>query len=235
LERFTRSARLDPREANTAWLTCFTDEWKDFLYTPEFARRLRGAATARSLGRWYEGSGDPLDDVFYADLSQPLADGLLYKVDIAAMASALEVRSPFLEQGLVRFAMALPPSRKTGFKTGKKLLRAAYAGLLPDATLRARKAGFGLPVDRWLRGPLRALSHDTLLAGRAVTRGYLRAGAVAELLRAHDSGEANHDDRIWALLCLELWIRGVVEAGASAVDGVQATGATTAGIREARR
>ena len=69
----------------------------------------------------------------------------------------------------------------------------------------------GLPVDRWLRGPLRAMTHDLLLSGRCVSNGYLRAPALARLLREYDEGTANHDDRIWALLCLELWLRVVVE------------------------
>ena len=114
----------------------------------------------------------------------------------------------------MRLAIGIPAHRKVGRRRGKAILREAYAGLLPEATLRGRKAGVGLPVDRWLRGPLREMSHDLLLDGRFVSRGYFDGRAVLGLLKEHATGRVNHDDRIWALLCLEIWFRTVVEGSA---------------------
>ncbi len=108
-----------------------------------------------------------------------------------------------------------PGRAQGGAPRGKQVLRDAYAGLLPDGTVRGRKAGFGLPVDRWLRGPLNGMARELLLGARCGARGYFDQEAVAALLREHESGRANHDDRLWALVCLELWFRGVVEGEAN--------------------
>ena len=65
-----------------------------------------------------------------------------------------------------------------------------------------------------MRGPLKEMSRDLLLDGRFVARGYFEGRAVKRLLEDHETGRANNDDRIWSLLCLEIWFRGLVEAGA---------------------
>jgi asparagine synthase (glutamine-hydrolysing) len=67
--------------------------------------------------------------------------------------------------------------------------------------------GFGVPLDSWFRGELRAFTRQILLDGRTLGRGYFRPGAVAQLLAEHDAARANHGPRLWALLVLELWRR----------------------------
>lgn len=215
LERFVRGSAMEPLEANNALLTVFSDAQKRSLYTASFGGRMLDVDSVNLLRRFYADSPDPLDDILYADLCLGLPDQLLPKVDIAAMASALEVRSPFLDRDLVRLALALPSHLKVGRRRGKHILRAAYTGRLPRRTLAGRKAGFGLPVDRWMRGPLKEMSRDLLLDARAASRGYFEGRTLLRLLDEHDSGRANHDDRIWALLCLEIWFRTFIDAGSS--------------------
>ena len=227
LERFVQGSAMEPLEANNTLLTVFSDTEKSALYTAGLDARMLDIDSVNLLRRFYADAADPLDDILYADLCLGLADQLLPKVDIAAMASALEVRSPFLDRDLVRLALALPSRLKVGRRRGKQILRAAYSGRLPKRTLAGRKAGFGLPVDRWMRGPLREMSRDLLLDGRSAARGYFQRGTIERLLEEHVSGRANHDDRIWALLCLEIWFRTFIDAGASA--------ASTAGRESAGR
>ena len=214
LDRFAAAGAAGPLEANGVWLSCFSREEKGRLCGAEFRARMSGVDSLDLLRGLYRGDGDFLDDVFYADMNLLLPDDLLLKVDIASMASSLEVRSPLLSRPLVDFAARIPSGEKVGRRRGKEILRRAYDGLLPAPIVRGRKAGFGLPVDRWLRGPLRAMVRDLIPRGCAVGRGYLDPSSVAELLDEHESGRANNDDRIWALLCLELWLRTFVGAGA---------------------
>ena len=94
-------------------------------------------------------------------------------------------------------------------RTGKWFLRHAYRGRIPDVVLRARKAGFGLPIDHWFRGRLHETAADLLLGADARSRVYLKRDAVAAVLKIHRSGQRNYDEMIWTLLILELWLREI--------------------------
>ncbi|MGH2516456.1 MAG: asparagine synthase-related protein, partial [Ktedonobacterales bacterium] len=92
--------------------------------------------------------------------------------------------------------------------------------LLPDEILTRRKMGFALPVDRWLRGPLRDFSWDVLTSERAKQRGVLDARQVRTLLAAQQhEATANNGSRIWALLCFELWCRAYLDGEGYAGGG----------------
>jgi asparagine synthase (glutamine-hydrolysing) len=67
--------------------------------------------------------------------------------------------------------------------------------------------GFPVPVGAWLRGPYRFILDELVLGPRALARGQFDAGALRQLVAAHVSGEANHAERLWALINLELWQR----------------------------
>ena len=231
-QRFVEALGRDPLEANAAWLACF-DEAAIARLAPDGigARpgaspddRARDARVPDSESRAAEEgpfavlkdawptTGTPLERVLYADLVRTLPDRMAFKLDIGTMSVALEARSPFLDRDLVEWAARLPGRFKVSPTRGKRLLRRAYRGELPGEVLHAPKAGFGLPVDRWLRGPLREMASD-LLTGPSAVRSYAEPRAVAPLLEEHLSGRRNHDDRLWALLCLELWHRTFIDRG----------------------
>lgn len=138
-----------------------------------------------------------------------LPGDLLVKMDIAAMSSSLEARSPFLDHKLIDFVTHLPPNMKVRDGESKYLLRRLMRGVLPDDVLKRRKMGFGVPVGRWMRGPMRQLVEDTLLT--MPDRPMVDRLVVHRLVREHLSGRFNHTPRLWALLMLELWFRYVVE------------------------
>jgi asparagine synthase (glutamine-hydrolysing) len=145
-----------------------------------------------------------------ADVVGYLAGDLLVKMDIATMANSLEARSPFLDQELVAFVASLPRSYRVTPRRSKILLREAMRGILPSETLTRAKMGFGVPVGPWLRGPLRPLLHDVLLASDARVRPYVQPAAVRQLAEEHTSGRADHTPFLWCLLMLELWFRECV-------------------------
>jgi asparagine synthase (glutamine-hydrolysing) len=165
-----------------------------------FHRLLEAASAPDELGRLLE-----LDTQTY------LVDDIFTKVDIASMQHALEVRCPLVDHQLLEFAATVPSSLKMRGFRGKWLLRQAVSDLLPASILDRRKRGFSIPHARWLRGELRSMLHDTLLAPRAYQRGQLQRPYVERLIAEHDSGQVDHGLRLWNLLWLELWHRQFVD------------------------
>jgi asparagine synthase (glutamine-hydrolysing) len=140
-----------------------------------------------------------------------LPGDLLAKVDIAAMAVSLEGRSPFLDHELVEFAARLPASFKLYGGRGKRVLREAVADLLPAEVLNRPKMGFGAPIGAWFRGDLRELAADTLFSAQSLGRGLFRPEPVRALWDEHQAGRRDRSAPLWALVCLELWFRELVD------------------------
>jgi asparagine synthase (glutamine-hydrolysing) len=136
-----------------------------------------------------------------------LPHDILTKVDIAAMACALEVRCPFLDHRVATFAAGLPWAFKQDGAARKRLLQAACRDLLPAAVFDRPKRGFGVPLATWLRGGLEPLLREVLLDPGVAARGFLNPGGVAALLEEHTGGRADHSYPLWALLVFELWCR----------------------------
>jgi asparagine synthase (glutamine-hydrolysing) len=164
------------------------------------------------------GAGDPVHDLMYLDVKTWLPDDVLVKTDRMSMAASIEARVPFLDHRVVEFAASLPASVKVRSLGTKALLRRALGRDLPSATLGRRKRAFLVPLRHWLGGELRELLHDTLTSGAARARGLFRAEAVLRLLEEHGTGRHDHSRALWTLLCLELWLRNVLDAPAAAHD-----------------
>ncbi len=147
-----------------------------------------------------------LNQLLYADTKTYLHE-LLMKQDQMSMAASIESRVPFLDHPLVEFTARLPQRLKLRGSTTKWILREAMKDMLPPEILSRRKMGFPVPVGAWLKGQFRPLLDDYLLSERALGRGLFRPDAVRELVREHCAGHANHDERLWALLNLEIWQR----------------------------
>ncbi|MEO8799623.1 MAG: asparagine synthase C-terminal domain-containing protein, partial [Polyangiaceae bacterium] len=188
----------------------FTPEEKDALYLPAMTAA-RTNETAERFARILSASTRPsaLGRLIDLDWQTYLVDDINVKIDIAAMAYALEVRCPFLDTDVVEFAARLPDKMLMRFQ-GKRLLRRAVKGLVPKAILTRKKKGFGLPLKRWMKTDLAAMTHDLLLDKTARERGLFEPKEVKRLL---DSVDSEHDapDRIWTLLMLELWFRELMD------------------------
>lgn len=154
---------------------------------------------------------DAVNARLLADLEVFLPGDLLPKVDRMSMAHSLEVRVPYLDNKVADLVLGVPGWRKVGFLRGKRLLRDAARHLLPTDVLSRRKQGFEVPIDAWLRGPLREPLLDTLTPSAVERRGLWRASHVSALLRAHLDGTADHGEQLWLLLALELWMREVLD------------------------
>ncbi len=134
-----------------------------------------------------------------------LPDDILTKVDRASMACGLEVRAPFLDARLVDFVEPLPSAYKYGHGGTKRLLKRAASGRLPASVLGRPKKGFGIPVARWLRGPLGPWLDRLLGPDRLSQQGIFRPAEVARLVAEHRSGVRDHRKPLWTLLMFQLW------------------------------
>ena len=133
-----------------------------------------------------------------------LPDDVLTKVDRASMAVSLEVRAPLLDHRLVEFVWRLPADLRVRDGQGKWLLRQVLARHVPAALTDRPKAGFSVPLDAWLRGPLRDWAEALLAPPRLRALGICTAPVAAAWAR-HLAGSANLAERLWAVLMLVAW------------------------------
>src|SRR5690606_20919106 len=148
--------------------------------------------------------------LLYADVSTYLHE-LLMKQDQMSMAASIESRVPFLDHQLAEFASGLPQRLRLSGTTTKVVLRRAMKDLLPPEILSRKKMGFPVPVGAWLRGPYRHLLDEYVTGSRALDRGLFDADVVRTVVQTHVRGEADHAERLWSLLNLEIWHRIFLE------------------------
>jgi asparagine synthase (glutamine-hydrolysing) len=157
--------------------------------------------------RYFEETpGSTLDRMSHVDLQTYLVE-LLMKQDQMSMAASVESRVPFLDHRLVEHVVRTPDRFKIHGLTTKVLLREALRDRIPKEILRRRKLGFPVPFGRWAREQFAPLVRATLLSPQARARGILDARVVERFVAEHEAGVANHSDRLWILLNLEMWQR----------------------------
>jgi asparagine synthase (glutamine-hydrolysing) len=139
------------------------------------------------------------------DLETYLPDDILTKVDRAAMAVSLETRIPFLDHELVEFAWRLPFRQKVRNGRGKWILRQLLQRYLPVDLIERPKMGFSMPVDQWLRGPLREWAEELLAPSRLQAEGFFDPEKIREAWRLHQSGQANLRGPLWSALIFQAW------------------------------
>jgi asparagine synthase (glutamine-hydrolysing) len=155
-------------------------------------------------------SRNALDQALAVDIARSLPDRLLYKMDIATMASSLEARAPLLDYRLVEWTARLPRSFKQRGRERKRLISDALARHIPESYFKRPKMGFSAPIPAWLRGPLSELTSETLLSQASRDRGIADPATVERLVLRHRSGE-DHTQGLWAMLMLELWFQEFVD------------------------
>ena len=173
---------------------------------PEPERLVRAGrepATVHSAAHLYPRTAGIVEHMMAVDGVTYLPDDILVKVDRASMAVSLEGRIPLLDRDIVEFAAGLPISMKIRPGAVKWALRQVLGRYVPTALFDRPKAGFGLPIDDWLRGPLKAWAEDLLAA--PLVRENLDWSLVEATWRSHQSRRRNHAYELWDVLMFAAW------------------------------
>jgi len=148
---------------------------------------------------------DKMTRLQYLDLRLYLQESILVKVDRASMACSLEVRAPFLDRGVVEFVMGLPSDWKLRGFTSKYLLKRGLERILPKEIVDRKKKGFGVPIAKWVKGPLKDLFSAVLEPSKIRQEGLLDGEYVSLLLQTHLLNQRDNRKLLWTLLVWELW------------------------------
>jgi asparagine synthase (glutamine-hydrolysing) len=158
------------------------------------------------LRAWIDtGPGTLLQRMRGSDGLHYMPGAVLPKVDRMSMQHALEVRTPFLNGELARFAERLPDSVLVSDGGGKRVLKEVSYRYLPRELIDLPKQGFGLPVSRWGREPLLALAGDMLGSESRLRAAFGDSGIDQFLTRQNGQGYATY--QVWSALMLESWLR----------------------------
>ena len=164
------------------WPTALTDK-NQWATLPEFEQRM-----------------------MYLDFITYLPDDILVKVDRAAMGVSLETRVPFLDHRVIEFAWRLPLAMKIHAGKGKWLLRQLLYKYVPRELIERPKTGFGVPLEKWLRGELREWAEDLIAEDRLRREGFFNVALVRTRWHEHLSGQRNWQYYLWPVLMFQAWL-----------------------------
>jgi asparagine synthase (glutamine-hydrolysing) len=198
---------FDARSAYANTLSLCRPPLRRQLLAPDLARELNGHEPEQLIRDSYAAASpdDPLGGMIAADVATLLPDDFLVKVDRSSMAHGLEARPPLLDHELLELTARIPSRWKVRRGETKWLFKQTFRQQLPAPILGRRKQGFEIPIDAWLRGPLREMFEAAVLTPQSSVADLLNQGAVRRLYQAHLSGVGRHGAVLWAALVLARW------------------------------
>ena len=192
-------------EAYLHSISVTTDEQRLLMFSPQFKTELQGYQAIDTFNHYAERSptDDPLSMIQYIDMKTYLPGDILTKVDRASMAHSLEVRVPILDHKFVEWASGIPSDLKLKGQEGKYILKKSLESHLPNDVLYRPKMGFGVPLEKWFRGPLKQRIKSSITEGGLAETGIFNQQYLELLVDQHMSGQREHSAALWALLMFE--------------------------------
>lgn len=149
--------------------------------------------------------GDRLNSILYSDLKDSLPGDMLTRVDRMSMKNSLEVRVPFLDHRVVELAFQMPGSLKLKNGKTKYILKETFKDILPASLYRRPKAGFEVPISRWLKNELKFLLDQYLAENKIQNQGIFDSKIIKQLVGQHLSGKTDTSWMLWNLIVFQCW------------------------------
>ncbi len=201
-DRVHKVAQVLSLETQEAMYLDFVSHWRDPAGMTVGGTEPPTAFTDPSRGAKIDGL---LSRMMYLDLVTYLPDDILVKVDRATMGVSLESRAPFLDHRVVEFAWRIPPRLRVRKGRGKWPLRQLLQRYVPLALFDRPKMGFGVPIDHWLRGPLKDWAAALLDQSRLKREGFFDPRPIMQKWSEHQNGSRNWHYWLWDVLMFQAW------------------------------
>jgi asparagine synthase (glutamine-hydrolysing) len=206
-QRFLRGVGVPPSQLLSHWVGSFDrDEIQTLMCPPPATDVYAG------LDDGYPATGDPVSRLLHSFQMQFLTSSICNHADKASMMVSQELRSPFLDTELMRFANRLPVWMKVRRGETKVLLRRYLARAGLRGTAGRPKRGFTVPVASWLTTSLRSWANDLLEPSRLAADGFFEPKVVRRLWDEHQARRQNHAKALWTLLVFQHWLHVVYPA-----------------------
>ncbi|MBN1269085.1 MAG: asparagine synthase (glutamine-hydrolyzing) [Kiritimatiellae bacterium] len=209
VQQFLKGAGISPEIRFFMWMGCYGNDQKARLFTDDVRRSLLRTNPFEDVINYVRQSGlvNDFQRILYLCMKMYMQDQCLVKVDRASMAHSLEVRVPFLDHNLVEYACSIQSVYKLKGFTTKYVLKRAMRDILPRQIIRRRKAGFMIPLAKWLKEDLRDLVEDTCSPQALGEDGLFNPDYVRQMVNDHVNHVRDYRKQLWTLLCFQLWRR----------------------------
>jgi len=207
LKTLLQNLSADPAAAYANTLSACRRQMRSRLLNRPFRRLLGGHRPETYVEDAFQtGHRDALSGMLAADTNFLLPDDFLTKVDRASMAYGLEVRPPLIDVQLMELAASMPSRLKIRNGSKKWILKQVFQSRLPSKLAHRRKQGFELPVDAWLRGPLREQLEHVVLRKDAPIAEYINSDYANGIYKSHCNQTGRFGQVLWSLLVLGRWL-----------------------------
>ncbi|MFD2248268.1 asparagine synthase (glutamine-hydrolyzing) [Pontibacter ruber] len=209
LQRFAAGARLNPSDRYWLWATWANEAEAINLLHDRYRATVAGRlyqARKRRLLSCLESNHYDLNSVLCADWQLVLGNDMVPKIDLMGMAHGLEVRSPFLDHRVAKFAFSLPVSSKIDASIRKKILQDTYKSMLPPELYKRPKKGFEVPLADFLKNEAADLMQQYMSDELIIAQGIFDVHQIKKLRKSFAASAAGSvQTQVWSLLVFQHW------------------------------